>query len=101
MPLTVGEATGHRHSESCQQRWHRHSAEGQALPPRVHPLGANSDPSTAPLGLAACCTGRAFCNLCTGTSTLFSWHCHVRVSSLEDLGVGVGEPSTAWPYPLL
>lgn len=46
--------------------------------------------------------GRAFCNLCTGTWTLFSWHCHVRVSSLEDLGErgGGAQHCLALPSPL-
>lgn len=74
MAFSIGEAAGHRHSESCQQRWQwRNSSSSLPLPAtgkqgkqfshRAGTFGANSDPSTAPPGLAAWCTVRAFCNL--------------------------------------
>ena len=103
LPFPIDEATGHRHSESCQQRWQwkssrgslpfSHPAEqGKRFSHRAGTFGANSDPSMAPPGLAAYCTARAFCNLFRCILTLFSWHCHVRVCSFGGFG-GRGCPA--------
>lgn len=75
--------------------------KGTHFPHRVGTFGANSDPSTAPPDLAAYCTVGplviyldAYCSYFLGT---VMWEDVL----LEDLGVGVGVPSTVWLYPLL
>lgn len=105
MPFPIDEATGHRHSESCQQGWQWKSSsgslsptppttaeKGKHFPHRARTFGANADPSMAPPGLAAYCTARAFCNLFRCILTLFSWHRHVRVCSFGGCG-GRGCPA--------
>lgn len=103
MPFPIDEATGHRHSESCQQGWQWKSSsgsltpattaeKGKHFPHRARTFGANADPSMAPPGLAAYCTARAFCNLFRCILTLFSWHRHVRVCSFGGCG-GWGCPA--------
>lgn len=113
VPFSADEATGHRHSESRQQGRQGTNSHSSSLPVpnpgkqgrqfahRAGTRGADSGCSTAPPGLAACCTVRAFCNLFRCILTLFSWCFHVRVCSFGGCGEWEVVTSTAWLYPLL
>ena len=116
VPFSTDEATGHRHSESCQQGWQRTNSQSSSLPVphpgkqgkqfahRAGTCGANSGHSTAPPGSAACCTVRAFCSLFRCTLTLFSRHYPVRVCSFGGCGEwgagGVAQHCLALSSPL-